>query len=941
MSKGWKKFISNPTQALSDTLSEANRAIGNALNPLFGPNGPVAGGADFLEKYGSVEYLTEVGEHWAEILSDPLVYAGRALQNGGTVFVGTTPVAPAGATISSPSGQPPSFTLTSLTVAAGGSSRASKVVMKAVMSDIPQKGFGLAEHHISVSNGRVLDFRQENIPTVEEFFGTTTLQPKADMDRWSNVVAAAARTYYFTLTGMQEGPVTVTIQNSSALGMTTQQLNFSDPPVSFSFTAVTSTLLVAHQNNSSSRIAADNGQAQQDYSMASRFLWKTEPNRPNTPLKVFPATTNYGTCVAGFYNSLAPYYYRGSGGGNGTTGPLVEIMLDSADPKPIFTQRPSVTLSSAMVGQGTTTMHSQVLMKATFSQPVYDFSPSEVTITNGTASDGFTYISPDRTEFSFLVMDMSDLVNSGTVSVSVPENVARNANNPPLYNTATSSAYTFSKAPSPPFVYLTSSDVSNGGVVQGSSVTMKAMLLKPIDTPLIRKVENHPGIPLGAPLKLWLKADSLSLANGAAVPSWTSYSAKEVTATSSRQPTFQNSVLNGKPAIRFSGNKEFVIPYASIVRSGQNDAPNGEDLSIFVVYSRSTATTTNAPIIGRASQASGWASPNYIWGIGAKNNNTNNFPIFNYGSSAGAATTVTSGTAPALNTPTIISLVKKMSTGSVEMYLNGALSGSQSGLTAAPISAQSDIYIGGNQRLNSTDTFNGDIFEIMVYNTALDEGQRKRVEGYLAHKFALTSLLPSDHPNKTTSPALPTYFESRFMGVNNAQIQSLETSSDGLVYTLGLSNFTPGTVKVNAAGLITDPATGVSELLYGEYSFIVPSGDAIFTLASQSVAAAGSPAATLSSSSLSQQSGVSSSVYFANSNNWKRVIVHYRTANNVPFNLPVTSRGQRSRKFKTAVPPGSVFRLNKIIIEGKNGQILSIKRAAVPSAASLDLTVTA
>jgi hypothetical protein len=49
-------------------------------------------------------------------------------------------------------------------------------------------------------------------------------------------------------------------------------------------------------------------------------------------------------------------------------------------------------------------------------------------------------------------------------------------------------------------------------------------------------------------------------------------------------------------------------------------------------------------------------------------------------------------------------------------------------------------------------SFRGQIGEIILSTTALNDSTRQKVEGYLAHKWGLTANLPSDHPYKTVGP---------------------------------------------------------------------------------------------------------------------------------------------------------------------------------------------
>ena len=48
--------------------------------------------------------------------------------------------------------------------------------------------------------------------------------------------------------------------------------------------------------------------------------------------------------------------------------------------------------------------------------------------------------------------------------------------------------------------------------------------------------------------------------------------------------------------------------------------------------------------------------------------------------------------------------------------------------------------------------FGGKIREIIIFNGYLTEADRQNIEGYLAHKWSLTTNLPADHPYKNYGP---------------------------------------------------------------------------------------------------------------------------------------------------------------------------------------------
>jgi len=65
------------------------------------------------------------------------------------------------------------------------------------------------------------------------------------------------------------------------------------------------------------------------------------------------------------------------------------------------------------------------------------------------------------------------------------------------------------------------------------------------------------------------------------------------------------------------------------------------------------------------------------------------------------------------------------------------------------------FFIGGREGVadrSGQNTFTGNIYEIMFYNGTLSTDDIKNLEGYLAHKYAQTSFLYSEHPYKTNPP---------------------------------------------------------------------------------------------------------------------------------------------------------------------------------------------
>ena len=64
-------------------------------------------------------------------------------------------------------------------------------------------------------------------------------------------------------------------------------------------------------------------------------------------------------------------------------------------------------------------------------------------------------------------------------------------------------------------------------------------------------------------------------------------------------------------------------------------------------------------------------------------------------------------------------------------------------------SLQIPFHIGGTL---DNPRFNGEMKEVVAFDSALTEGERRLIEGYLAHKWALTNDLPESHPYKYVRP---------------------------------------------------------------------------------------------------------------------------------------------------------------------------------------------
>ena len=98
---------------------------------------------------------------------------------------------------------------------------------------------------------------------------------------------------------------------------------------------------------------------------------------------------------------------------------------------------------------------------------------------------------------------------------------------------------------------------------------------------------------------------------------------------------------------------------------------------------------------------------------------------------------------------TVVIGYSELSSGSIRIRTNG---GSETATVSSNTASLSGaIQIGRNY---NSDTFclDGKIAEVIFTNAALSTTNRQLIEGYLAHKWGLTSSLPNDHPYKSTAP---------------------------------------------------------------------------------------------------------------------------------------------------------------------------------------------
>ncbi len=222
---------------------------------------------------------------------------------------------------------------------------------------------------------------------------------------------------------------------------------------------------------------------------------------------------------------------------------------------------------------------------------------------------------------------------------------------------------------------------------------------------------------------LWLKANEITgVSNGADLLTWTDASGNSNTLTapsSTFSPTYQTSIINGMPVVRFSKTN------GRIRRTGFTDFPTTAITAIYV----NKTTDSGDGVISYASSSG----------------NNNDFLLFRSENlNFYRGTNIASGVSFNNNSFHIANAVWRNSDGRVEVWKDGTQSFTSTGFrTGTSITAGGSLAIAGEQDLvdgnyDAAQAHFGDFAEVMIFDTFLNTAQNIIVSNYLAAKYALT-----------------------------------------------------------------------------------------------------------------------------------------------------------------------------------------------------------
>ncbi|MDQ4119898.1 MAG: collagen-like protein [Acidobacteriota bacterium] len=225
-------------------------------------------------------------------------------------------------------------------------------------------------------------------------------------------------------------------------------------------------------------------------------------------------------------------------------------------------------------------------------------------------------------------------------------------------------------------------------------------------------------------LKFWLKADALSLGDNDPVAAWTDASGNNNAGASAgaARPIYKAGILNNLPVVRFgSGGVVNYLDTPLINIGARTYAFLIKRLGVYVGNYHSIVMSLSAPYFQVYVDASGlyhWnASPNHT-------------------------------TASQFVAAWQIVVARQKTDGTMTFRVNGAETSSASGFSN--VSVNTAIQIGAFAA--GPAGMNADMPEILMADSSVSDANLERIEGYFAHKYELTGLLPSGHAYKTSAP---------------------------------------------------------------------------------------------------------------------------------------------------------------------------------------------
>jgi len=284
--------------------------------------------------------------------------------------------------------------------------------------------------------------------------------------------------------------------------------------------------------------------------------------------------------------------------------------------------------------------------------------------------------------------------------------------------------------------------------------------------------------------KFWLDAaDSTSFAfsSGSNISTWSDKSGNGYNATQYwTTPTVYNSA---NKYVQFTNSTSGMIC----------SVPTGvfpTSLSVFIVYQKTGANNTYETLVNRVNDSTSNPSP---WEL------RNDTVVLGDGSTNFTVKTSTWN----INSGTSTTLLNfTLSASQFYEYINGSPTYSVTSAFLYGDTGSTKITLG--TRISKDTQFTGNIYEVIIYNTALITTQRQSIEGYLAWKWGLQANLINTHPYYNGPPGRPSQVAGIPVQVKMSAIRVVQLQYSGTYTTSG--NFF-ATFTGNGSVTVLSPVT--------------------------------------------------------------------------------------------------------------------------------------
>lgn len=302
---------------------------------------------------------------------------------------------------------------------------------------------------------------------------------------------------------------------------------------------------------------------------------------------------------------------------------------------------------------------------------------------------------------------------------------------------------------------------------------IKVLLLIACGAPIVAFAQTGPGgVGSSTNNVLWLSADhgayqnagSTLATNGQNVRQWNDRSGNArnaIQATSANRPNFFTNVLNGYPVLRYTAS--------SNDRMAATGLSTANVASVFVVGRYTTLPSPNPGLVQGTPSGSAYTSDAGLKSIGMWVSSANTRLWGRGVQSNGAQRQIAQVTPLASNTPYLLNTVYDGSV--IQQYVDNATSGSET--YNGTLQSWTDMAIGAQ---HGTESWNGDIAEVIVYNTNVNTAQRIIIANYLAAKYGRP--LAANNVYREDDPARGN-FDHEVAGIGRIDAANLNTAAQG------------------------------------------------------------------------------------------------------------------------------------------------------------------